>query len=177
MRMILEEKSYRIRKITKDDGCLCLYPKGSKKALKIGANLVDKDFSPKKKWPWQTYELKVKVVANKCIVFAELDGKVLFDIPEDKYPEDIKKEIRRVEKIESDYAEFQKEYTDSINAQLHDFLPKVPKVADLEDEINKLPVCWRAYFKPRLLLQYDSDDAQQRLFLMYHLGPAVSSTY
>ncbi len=174
--MILEKK-FRIRKITRNANVWNLFSKECDEPLCLEAAMIHGKFPPRKKWPWQCHDLTLKTVADKFPVYAEMDGQVLFDIPEDQYSDDIKKEIWRIEKIESDYAEFQKQYTDSINAQLRDFLPKVPQVADLEDEINKLPICWRAYFKPRLLMQYESDDARQRLSLMYHLVKIADRLY
>jgi hypothetical protein len=175
--MILEEKSYRIRKIKAGDDCWELYPKKSKEAIKLNAGLVGNMFRLNRKWPWQTYNLKIKVAVKKCIVYAELDGEVLFDIPEEKYPENVKKEIRRIEKIEAEYAAMQQKFTDEVKNQLHDLLPRVPIVADLEDEINKLPVCWRAYLKLRLFMQYEGPEAQQRLFLTYHLVKLADRLY
>lgn len=175
--MILEEKSYRIRKIKAGDRCWELYPKKSKEAIKLNAGLVGNMFRLHWKWPWQTYNLKIKVAAKKCIVYAELDGEVLFDIPEEEYPEALKKEIRRIEKIEADYTAMQQKLKDEIKKHLADFLPHVPKVDDLEDEINKLPVCWRAYLKLRLFMQYEEPEAQQRLFLTYHLVKIADRLY
>lgn len=175
--MILEEKSFRIKKITKEGEFWKLFPKGSKTPILLSVDSVYGNLPPCRKLPWQCHNLTIKTISGKYTVYAEMDGLVLFNIPKDKYSDDIKREIRRIEKIEADYAEFQKQYTDTINAQLSDFLPKVPKVADLEDEINKLSVCWRAYFRPRLSLQYESDDVQQRLFLMYHLVKIADRLY
>ncbi len=167
--MILKEKKFRITKITKNGNFWNLFPKGCDEPVCLDTNLVYGKLPPRWKWPWQYHDLTIKTVADKFTVYAEMDGVVLFAIPEENYSEETKREIRRIEKIESDYVAFQQQYTDSINAQLHDFLPKIPEVPELEEEINKLPVCWRAYLKMHLPMQYESKENQQRLFLTYHL--------
>lgn len=167
--MILIEKKFRIKKITKNGDVWELYPEGNKEPVRLQADLVYGKLPPCRKWPWQCHELTIKTISDKYPVYAEMDGRVLFDIPENEYSEDIKKEVKRIEKIEADYAQYQKQYAETINAQLRDFLPKVKPVAELEEAIDKLPVCWRAYLKLHLPMQYESEENQQRLFLTYHL--------
>jgi len=173
-----EKKTYRIKKITKADGFWNLYPKGEKKPVQLPVESVYGNLPPVRKWPWQCHELNIKTVAlGKYIVYAEMDGRVLFDIPEDKYPEDVKKSLLHIQKIESDYAAFQQEHIQDINSQLAKLLPHLPKIDDLEDEINKLPVCWRAYLKMRLFMQYESPEARQRLVLTLLLVQIADRIY
>ena len=175
--MILIEKKFRIKKITKNGDVWELFPKEGGEPVRLSTNLVYGDLPPRRKWPWECHELTIKTVSYKYPVYAEMDGRVLFDIPEDKYPEEVKQEVRRIEKIQMDYAEYQKQYAETINAQLHDFLPKVKPIADLEEEIDKLPICWRAYLKMHLMMQYESEEARQRLFLTYYLVKIADRLY
>ncbi len=175
--MILENESFRIKKITKTDGVWNLYPKGKKVPIKLPVDTVYGNLPPVRKLPWQCHDLTIKRVAGEYIVYAEMDGRVLFNIPKDKYPEEVKNAVRRIEKIESDYAAYQKQYADSIREQLQKLLPLLPKIDELEDEINKLPVCWRAYLKIRLPLQYESKEARQRLVLILLLAQIANRIY
>jgi hypothetical protein len=175
--MILEKESFRIKKITKADGVWNLYPKGKEVPIKLPVDSVYGELPPVRKWPWQCHDLTIKRVAGEYIVYAEMDGLVLFDLPEDKYPEEVKEAVHRIEKIESDYAAYQKQHADSIREQLQKLLPQLPKIDELEDEINKLPVCWRAYLKMRLPMQYESNEARQRLVLTLLLVQIANRIY
>jgi len=175
--MILEQEKFRIKKITKANGCWNLYPKGEKVPIKLPVDAVYGNLPPVHKWPWQCHDLSIKRIAYKYVVYAEMDGRVLFDLPEDKYPEEIKRAVMRIEKVESDYAEYQKQYAETIKEQLQKLLPLLPETDELEDKINKLPVCWRAYLKMRLPLQYESKEAKQRLVLTLLLVQIANRIY
>ena len=176
--MILEEKSYRIKKITKSEGYWNLYPEKHDAPIKLKADLVCGNLPPVKKWPWQRHILNIKtVVFGKYIVYAEMDGLVLFNISEDEYPNNIKAEISRIEKIEADYAAYQERLDTSIKELLQKLLPQLPEIKDLEEEVNKLPVCWRAYLKMRLPLHYESNEAKQRLILTLLLTQIANRIY
>lgn len=173
----IEEKTFRIKKIRKNGGYWELYPKESKRPLRIKVDMVYGNLPPVWKFPWQCHMLKLKSLVDRYIIHAEMDGRVLFDIPEDKYSDEMKKELARIKKIEAEYAVFEKEYRDSVKTQLAEYLPKVQAVADIEDEIGKLSVCWLRYLKMFLFMQYGNKEEQQRLFLLYWLVIIANRLY
>lgn len=167
--MIVEEKSVSIQKIRKGKNRWLLYPKGEDKPLQLDADKVYGKLPPVWKFPWQSHDLKLKIVAKHFVAYAEMDGVVLFDVPEDEYPEQTKAEIRRIQSQEKQLAAAQEEYEEALKQQLIGYLPQVPEVKELEDVIAELPVCWRLYLVMLLPLQYQNDDVRRRLELLYHL--------
>ena len=166
--MILKKQSFKIKKIEETGEDWLLYPKGAQEPLTIPKNRVYGKLPPVWKFPWNCHILNIKTVANYT-AYAEMDGRVLFDTPEEQYPERVKKEIARIRKIEEDYAQMQKEYEDSLKTQLAEYLPQVPEVKEPEDTFAELPICWHMYLKMRLPMQYQGDDSLRRLILMYWL--------
>ena len=144
---IIKAKNFRIKKVKKVDEYWELYPKDGKKPLRLKTDLVYGKIPPVWKFPWQSHKLKLKVLVDKFIVFAEMDGRVLFEISEDQYSEKMKQEVQYTQRIEEEWQAHVKEYRASVKAQLLAFLPKVPTVINIEDEISKFPVCWSNYLK------------------------------
>ncbi|MBR1825137.1 MAG: hypothetical protein IJ770_00935 [Alphaproteobacteria bacterium] len=177
--MIIEEQNFRIKKITETDKDWLLYPKDSDKPIKLPKAYVYGNLPPVRKFFWQTHTLQIKKYADiiDFIAYAEMDGLILFDIPEEDYPQDVKQKIAHICKIEQEFAQMQQEYTDSLKTQLTEYLSRIPNVKELEDEIGKLPVCWRAYLKMLLPMQYRSTDSLQRLTLMYWLITIANRIY
>ncbi|MBR6355886.1 MAG: hypothetical protein IKR92_03420 [Alphaproteobacteria bacterium] len=174
--MILKEQSFKIKKIKETSKDWLLYPEGSNKPFKLPKEQVYGNLPPVWKFPWLSHTLNIKTAAN-FVAYAEMDGLVLFNIPEEQYPERVKKEVARIRKIDEDYAQMQKEYQDSLKTQLAEYLPQVPEVKELEDSFAGLPVCWRMYLKMRLPMLYQNDDSRQRLTLMYRLITIANRLY
>ncbi len=173
----IKEKTFRINKVRMGEEYWELYPKGEDKPILLRIKDVYGMLPPVWKFPWQSHELRLKYLVGKFIVYAEMDGLVLFNIPESKYSDEMKKELARIKKIEAEYAVFEKEYRDSVKTQLAEYLPKVQAVADIEDEIGNLPVCWSRYLKMFLFMQYGNKEEQQRLFLLYWLVIIANRLY
>lgn len=174
--MILKEGSFKIKKIEETDENWLLYPKDSKNPIKIPKNRVYGKLPPVWKFPWRYHCLSIRTVFG-FVAYAEMDGLILFDVPEEQYPENVKKEVARVRKIEETYAQLQKEYHDLLKKDLAKYLSSVPKVKELEDSISELPVCWRLYLKMLLPMQYQTSDSLQRLTLVYWLVTIANRLY
>lgn len=174
--MIFKEQSFPIKKIKETEKDWLLFVKGDDKPLILPKERVYGNLPPVWKFPWQCHTLNVKTIASYA-VYAEMDGLVLFNLPEKDYPEQIKKEAARLRKIEQEYARAQQEYADSLKAQLAEYLPQVPPVKELEDNIFELPICWQLYLKMLLPMQYRAAESQQRLYLMYWLVSIVNRLY
>ena len=174
---IIKAKNFRIKKVKKVDGYWELYPKGFDEPLRIKAENVYGKLPPVWKFPWQCHELKLKELVGKFIIYIEMDGCILFNLSEDQYSDEMKKEVERVQKIEAAYVTVKEEYRASVSTQLAEYLSQVPAVTDIEDEISKLPVCWSRYLKMFLHMQYGSTEEQQRLFLLYWLVTIANRLY
>lgn len=174
--MILKEESFKIKKIEETEENWLLYPKGKKEPIELSKERVYGKMPPVWKFPWNCHKLNIKTVAN-YITYAEMDGCTLFNTPEEMYPEHIKKEIAKRQKIEEDYARYAKEYEDSLKSQLTEYLPIVPEIKELEDSISEFPVCWQQYLKMLLPMQYRDADSRQRLYLMYWLVSIANRLY
>lgn len=174
---IIKAKNFRIKKVKKVDGYWELYPKGFDEPLRIKAENVYGKLPPVWKFPWQCHELKLKELVGKFIIYIEMDGCILFNLSEDQYSDEMKKEVERVQKIEAAYVTVKEEYRASVSTQLAEYLSQVPAVTDIEDEISKLPVCWLRYLKMFLHMQYGSTEEQQRLFLLYWLVTIANRLY
>ena len=123
------------------------------------------------------HELKLKELVGKFIIYIEMDGCILFNLSEDQYSDEMKKEVERVQKIEAAYVTVKEEYRASVSTQLAEYLSQVPAVTDIEDEICKLAVCWYRYLKMFLPMQYGNKEEQQRLFLLYWLVTIANRLY
>lgn len=174
--MILKEQSFQIKKIKQTEKDWLLYAKGYDKPFELPKERVYGDLPPVWKFPWQYHTLNVRTIADFA-VYAEMDGLVLFNIPEEQYPERIKKEVARIRKIDEDYAQLEKEYADSLKTQLTEYLPQVPTANELEDSISEFPVCWQQYLKMLLPMQYRDTDSRQRLYLTYWLISIANRLY
>lgn len=174
--MILKKQSFQIKKVKQTEKNWLLYAKGFDKPFELPKESVYGDLPPVWKFPWQYHTLNIRTIADFA-VYAEMDGLVLFNLPESQYPEQAKKEIARLRKIEEDYAQLEKEYADSLKTQLTEYLPQVPTTNELEDSISEFPVCWQQYLKMLLPMQYRDADSRQRLYLMYWLVSIANRLY
>lgn len=173
----IKEKTFRINKVRMGEEYWELYPKGEDKPILLRIKDVYGMLPPVWKFPWQSHELRLKYLVGKFIVYAEMDGCILFNLSEDQYSDEMKKEVERVQKIEANYVAMKEEYKASIVTQLAEYLKRVPVVLDIEDEIGNLPVCWSRYLKMYLPMQYEDDDKKQRLFLLYWLVKIANRLY
>lgn len=174
---IIKAKNFRIKKVEKVEGYWELYPKDGKKPLRLKTDLVYGKLPPVWKFPWQSHRLKLKVLLDRFIVGAEMDGVILFEIPEEKYSPEAKQALAEKREMDKKIEAYEMEYVDSVKLQLNEYLPMVPPVKDVEDEISKLPVCWSRYLKMFLHMQYGSTEEQQRLFLLYWLVTIANRLY
>ncbi|MBP5352424.1 MAG: hypothetical protein J6Y91_01495 [Alphaproteobacteria bacterium] len=174
--MIVKEQSFQIRKIEKADGVWILYPKLKDVApIELNADVVNGKLPPVWKWPWQSHKLSITRY-DDFISYAEMDGKVLFDIAETDFPEHIKQELARARAIDSTYNQFRKDYDASVQKMLAEYLPSIEKVPNLEDAIAKLPIGWKMFLKIRLPYLYHEDKAQE-LYLLYRLTDIAERIY
>ena len=180
---IIKEQDYLVKKVKKVGDNWLLYAKGKAQPICLSVADVYGKLPPVWKWPWQSHKLHLKVVLDEFICFAEMDGVVLFDTPEDKYPSDIKQRMEESLKKEAENDMKQENYRQSLIAMLQEYLPKVPAVENIEAEIEKLPVCWRRFMmmfsanleqKNWFGSQYAS---RQALQLMYHLVELADRVY
>lgn len=169
------EVSYLIKKIRRADGWWKLYPKGSVAPIYLREEYVHHKLPPVWKFPWQGHKLKIKVVVNNFISYAEMDGVVLFDIPEEQYPDEVKKII--AENWAADNVKrINAKYRKSVLEQIEKYLPQVPQVENVEEKINALPFCWRRFMQKYLFLQQD-EKQRQKLMLLYHLVAIADNMY
>ena len=77
-------KNYKIKKIKLDGKYWVLYPKNEKCLIKLPVEIVYVNLPPVRKLPWHCHELELKLKEN-FIVFAWMDGLILFDIPKEEY--------------------------------------------------------------------------------------------
>lgn len=174
--MIMQDKSFQIKKIVKADGFWKLYPKlKGVDPILLDVNKVYGELPVRWKWPWQSYKLSIKCY-DDFIFYAEMDGRILFSISEDDFPEEIKKELSRMRAIERTSKELMQKYDETIKQQLAEFLPKVEPIACIEDKIPQLSICWRLFFKMRLSSVYQ-EDKEQEIFLLYRLADIVQRIY
>lgn len=174
--MILKEQSFQIKKVKQTEKDWLLYAKGFDKPFELPKERVYGNLPPVWKFPWQYHTLNVRIVADFA-VYAEMDGLVLFNLPESQYPEKAKKEIARLREEEQKIACAQQKYADSLKTQLTEYLPQVPEIKELEDSISEFPVCWQQYLKMLLPMQYRDADSRQRLYLMYWLVSIANRLY
>ncbi|MBR3677043.1 MAG: hypothetical protein IKN71_07930 [Alphaproteobacteria bacterium] len=175
--MIIEEKSFLIKKIKKADGYWLLFPKGKKEPIKLEEHIVYGNLPPTWKFPWESHKLTLKIVLGKFICYAEMDGLVLFDFDESEYPEDIKKEKARIWLLERQIAAEKEKYIKSIKQQIVEYLPLVPVVENYEDNIETLPICWQWYMRMLVPMLYQDDEARRRLYLTYWLITIANRLY
>lgn len=77
-------KNYKIKKIKLDGKYWVLYPKNEKCLIKLPVEIVYGNLPPVRKLPWQCHDLELKLM-GKFVVFACMDGLILFDIPKEEY--------------------------------------------------------------------------------------------
>ena len=77
-------KNYKIKKIELDGKYWVLYPKNEKCLIKLPVKIVYGNLPPVRKLPWHCHDLELKLL-GKFVVYANMDGLVLFDIPKKEY--------------------------------------------------------------------------------------------
>ena len=173
----IKDESFQIRKIRKANGKWQCFPKDKNAApIELDADIVYGTLPSVRKFPWQTHLLQIKR-ADSFIISAVMDGLVLFEIPEEKYPENIKKELEHTQKLLQEIKEFNAAYDAKVKTAISDYLPLVPAVTDMETKISELPVAMRPYLKIRLYAGDKSAETKQRLALMYWLMTIVDRLY
>lgn len=78
-------KNYKIKKIELDGKYWVLYPKNGDYLIKLPVKIVYGNLPPVRKLPWQCHDLELKLL-GKFVVFACMDGLILFDIPKEILP-------------------------------------------------------------------------------------------
>ncbi|MBQ9270878.1 MAG: hypothetical protein IJ218_01255 [Alphaproteobacteria bacterium] len=174
--MIIKEKSFKIKKIKETNENWLLYPKGEAQPLIVPKAKICAKLPPVWKFPWQCHTLNLKSVAD-YVIYAEMDGAVLRNIAEDNYPEHVKQRIAQIRQCEEAFKQEKREHIGSLKVLLEEYLPQVPEIKELEDNISELPVCWRMYLKMLLPMQYQNADSRQRLTLMYVLITIANRIY
>ena len=175
---IIKKKTFRVRKIRKVGGVWQLFLKDKNaKPLEFSVDKIEGELPPVWKFPWQCHELIIGTVVEKCICYLEMDGKILFNLDESDYPDDVKKEITRLKKIDKKIEQWERERLEELKKQIVEYLPQVPTVKNLEDEINKLHMCWKRYLQMLLPMQYQGPEQERRLRLMYWLITIADRLY
>ena len=77
-------KNYQIKKIELDGKYWVLHPKNEDCLIKLPVKIVYGNLPPVSKLPWQCHDLELKLL-GKFVVYANMDGLVLFDIPKKEY--------------------------------------------------------------------------------------------
>jgi hypothetical protein len=77
-------KNYKIKKIELDGKYWVLYPKNGDCLIKLPVKIVYGNLPPVRKLPWQCHDLELKLL-GRIVVYANMDGLVLFDIPKKEY--------------------------------------------------------------------------------------------
>ena len=173
----IKDESFQIHKILKTDGKYQCFPKDKNAApIELDADIVYGTLPPVRKFPWQSHQLRIKR-AGSFIISAVMDGLVLFEIPEEKYPESIKRELEHTQKILQEIEKFNAAYDAKVKTAISDYLPLIPVVTDMETKISEFPVAIRPYLKIRLYAGDKSVETKQRLALMYYLMTIVDRLY
>ncbi len=79
------KKNYQIKRIKHDGKYWVLYPKKEDCLIKLPVKIVYGNLPPVRKLPWQCHDLELKLL-GKFVVYANMDGLVLFDIPKEILP-------------------------------------------------------------------------------------------
>jgi len=173
----IENETFQIRKIRKVDGKWQCFPKEKNaQPIELDADIVYGKLPPVRKFLWQYHELHIKR-ADSFIISAEMDGLVLFDIPENQYPDDIKRELKRTEEFMQKAEQCRLAYDAKVKSEISNYLPMVKPVCDMEKEISKLLIVFRPYLKIHFYKGEKSEDAKQRLTLMYWLMVIADRLY
>lgn len=174
--MEIYKKTFRVKKIAEDEQNWIISVIDSDRVFRLSKKNVYGKIPPVWKFPWQHHSLTIGELFD-FVTYAEMDGVILFDIPEEQYPERIKRRVAAVKRFEIESTAAQQAYQEDLRRQIAEYLPQVPQVHELEDSLDKWPICWRAYFLLLLPMQYQGTDSQQRLYLVYWMASIAQRLY
>lgn len=176
MDIIKRKQSFEIRKIEESAQKWICYPKGEEKPIELDKSLVYGKVPPVWKFPWQCHKLNISLIGN-FIKKAEMDGLILFDLPEKDFPKEVKKTLNDWRKKQEEFQAEQNLYDQGIKEKIADYVTLIDEQPDIEDEILKLPVCWRLYLKMLWLKQYQRPELKPRVLLMFKLVKLADKLY
>lgn len=176
MAIIKTNDHFLIKRIEKLADGWNLYPVDNGEPIYISSQNYVGKMPPKFKFPWQKHNLKITWTGD-FLTAATMDDVLLFQIPEEQYPEDIKKGLKWVENMVHQYDEDCKKEDEQIKASLPAYLASVPENHNLEDELSTIRIPLRAYLKLHLFIGQNTKDKAKRLNLMFILCKICERIY
>lgn len=176
MNISKRKESFAVRRIEKLENGWKFYPAdSSKKPIFIDFQKFSGQLQRRFKFFWQKRQFEYEHY-NEFIVSASLDGILLFEIPEDKYPETLKKDLAAFKKMQADYLEKCKKEDKELQKDLAEYWKLMPADKNLEDEISKLRIPLRVYLKLHLFRSSEKN-IQKRVYLVLQLCQMAERIY
>lgn len=177
MNIFMRKESLLVKKIERKTDGWNLYPldKNQKPVFISNKNYVGK-MPPFFKWPWQKAELLITRVGDFQIS-ATLNDVTLFEIPEENYPEEIRKELERGEKLLAAAEAYEEAENNKIKKALTEYLPLLPPNPDWENDFSRFKICLRAYLKLHCFKGQPGPEHDQRVNLMAQLCQIAQRIY
>lgn len=166
----MTQRKVVIDKITKVDGGWNLFPVDEPSLpIFISNKYYSGKMPPFFRWPWKKIQVEIFFLGN-FISLLKMNGETIFNIKEEDYPDELKKILEQV-RLEQEKERKEKEVIIAqIKISLDKYLVDFPINQNLEDDIQKLHICLRAFLKFHLYRKYtskiDAQDYLRRLSLL-----------
>lgn len=167
MRIFVKEKehNYVVDKVIKTaDGWDLSFDKT--RHLSIRSTDYSGNLPPKKFLPWQKHHLHLFCIDN-FVYKAIFDETLLYEIPEEKYPERIKEAIAKDLSLQQEVEAQWKAEDDHIKNELAEFLKNFPARINLDLDVKELEFLMRGYFRFHYFNGEPDEDYRKRLSLMF----------
>ena len=176
MNISKRKESFAVQRIEKLENGWKFYPAdGSKKPIFIDLQQFSGQLPRKFRFFWQKRQFEYEHY-NEFIVSATLDGIRLFEIPEEKYPENLKKDLAAFRKKWADYLQRCKQEDEQLQINLRAYMYLIPSDKNLEDKISNLRIPLRVYLKLHLF-RSSAENIQKRVYLMLQLCQIAERIY
>ena len=166
----MTQRKFVINKIKKVDDGWNLYPVDNPSLpIFISNKYYSGKMPPFFRWPWEKIQVEV-LFWGDFISLLKMNDKLVFNVGEEDYPDELKKLLEQV-RLEQEERKKKNEATIAqIKVSFDDYLADFPINQNLEDDIQKMHLCLRAFLKFHFYKKYshkiDAQDHLRRLSLL-----------
>lgn len=152
--IFMTQRKFVINKIKKVDGGLNLYPVDEPSLpIFISNKYYSGKMPPFFQWPWEKIQVEILFWGN-FISLLKMNGKLVFNVSEKDYPDELKKLLEQVQ-LEQERERKEKEaILAQIKVSLNKYLIDFPINQNLEDDIQQMHICLRAFLKFHFYKKY-----------------------
>lgn len=178
MNIFIKKQTFSVDKFEKVEAGWNIHVKddGTDKIFFIAVRYYDGKLPPKFAFPWHTWKLSL-VLVDDFIISAKLDDHTLFKLEPQNYPVAVQLRLQQGEKLMAEVDAQMAETDNRIKQLLTEYLTQISIDSQLEDDLSKLHICWRAPLRLWLFKGENTEDYKRRLTLVYRLFQIAGRLY